>query len=154
MVEIFEAVKATVQPELPRIKSDSGRVKCDATTDLRRRIAESADQMAVGMHPNGLSWAANWRALKAAGIDAPSGNATDIQAIPGMTKMPADSKLRPGDVVIIGATDTLRWGDSFIVTEDMKAASAGFHKIPNLTKYKDVRIFRTEPEFVKKQETI
>src|ERR1700733_9903690 len=134
MAEAFEAVKNNVRPEPNMITSDSAQVKHELHAHLRRRIAESADQMAIGKHPDGASWGANWRALRSAGIAAPLGNATDIHEIPGMTQMPRDSKLRPGDVVITGATETQPFGNSFIVSEDMKAASNGFHKIPDLPK--------------------
>jgi hypothetical protein len=62
-----------------------------------------------------------------------------------MTKMPEGTKLQPGDVVVTGATAAKPHGDSFVVTEDMKAASWQFKSIPDLSKEPDVRIFRHTP---------
>jgi hypothetical protein len=95
----------------------------------------------------GLSWHAVREDLKAAGIDAPLGNAKDIEQIPGMDRLPPGSKPQPGDVVVIGPQDSDqghigKYGKSFIVTQDGKAASDHMEPMPDLSKLKDVRIFR------------
>jgi hypothetical protein len=145
MREILELPKGNVLPSSEAHKGEDypGKQIADQkSTRFRESLVQYADLVAVKMHSSGMSWEANCRALRSMGIQAPAGDAKDVQSIPGLSKMPADTQLQPGDVVITGSTATQRSGNSFIVTEDMKAAADSFHKIPDLTKYKDVRVFR------------
>lgn len=117
--------------------------KAEATEGTARRIAEAAEQTSASREYPGMSWKANRTALKLAGIDAQRSDAKDVESIPKMTRMPSDTKLQPGDVVVVGAKPGHEHGSSFIVTEEMKAAGNGVFKIPDLSKEKDVRIFRS-----------
>jgi hypothetical protein len=142
MAETFELPKPHVHDRPPHHAEPPPKSQTDNA--LGRRIAEAADHIAQSNYPDGMSWKAVGDALRLGGIDAPRGNATDIHAIPDTTRMPAGTKLRPGDIVVTGATDKQPFGNSFVVDEDMKAVSNHFRRIPDLTKVSDVRIFRPD----------
>jgi hypothetical protein len=142
MVETFELPKPPVHERLAYNAEPPPESQTDNA--LGRRIAEAADHIAHSKYPDHMSWKAVGDALRLGGIDAPRGNAADIQTIPDTTRMPAGTKLQPGDIVVTGATDKQPYGNSFVVNEDMKAVSNHFSKIPDLTKVSDVRIFRPD----------
>jgi hypothetical protein len=146
MIEVCHEPKiAKLENQVPQRNLNDNQHDCDIAVNFKRtQLAEAADHVATSMQTVGRSWGANWRALKTVGIVPPQGNACDITSIPGMTKMPEGTKLKPGNVVTIGANALQPEGFSFIVTEDMKAASDSFTKIPNLSHTKNVRVFRFE----------
>jgi hypothetical protein len=140
-----------VKPEAHLDLSHQQTVQVQPTLE-QQRIAEASDAIYMrtygGKGTVGESWAANYSALKMAGINAPHGNAADIKNIPGMTKLDRHEPLQTGDVVIIdkGLDGRMPFGGSFIVSAEGKAMSDHIAKIPDLEKYKqDVTIFRMVP---------
>jgi hypothetical protein len=142
MAETFELPKPPAYEHLAYKAEPPPKSQTDNA--VGRRIAEAADHIAHRGYPDGMSWKAVGDALRLGGIDAPHANAADIQAIPDTTRMPAGTKLQPGDIVVTGATDRQPYGNSFVVNEDMKAVSNHISRIPDLTKLSDVRIFRPD----------
>lgn len=107
-----------------------------------QRLAKAADQEAALLNQRGVAGKAVREDLKKVGIDIPMSDSADIKEIPGMTIMPAGTRLMPGDVVVTSRTSANPHGNSFVVTEDMMSASGKRSHIPNFSKADDERIFR------------
>jgi hypothetical protein len=115
----------------------------DKNNAFTTRLVEAADQRAVMMDSHGSSWKANRLALESVGIDAPRvKNAAAVEEIPGMNKLAAGEKPKPGDVFTTGADAKHPNGYSFIVNAEGQAVSDHIAKFPDLSQYTDVKHFR------------
>lgn len=111
--------------------------------EFQMHLAKVADIIATtGYLEPHTAPVATRQALADVGIDIPPSDSKFIKDIPKTTEIPRDSKLQPGDIVIVGATPNAKHGDSFIVTPDGKAAGWQKKYIPDLTSLHEVHIYR------------
>lgn len=112
--------------------------------ELAAQLAQAAKDVATRMDTRGHAAAGTREALHEVGIDIPRSNSADIRDIPKTKEMGSGSALKPGDIVITGVKPGVPYGNSFIVTPDMKAASDRIAPIPDLKALPNVHIYRPQ----------
>jgi len=116
---------------------------------VRNKLASYAEFNAAAMNTRGADGRAVADVLNTVGIYVPNRLPKDIKDIPYMRQQPRTAPLQPGDVVVVGpqvnhGSQEASNGSAFIVTKNRMAASDHIAKIPNLSRFNDVRIYRVE----------